>query len=113
MSADAAFGGDPGLANPEVLLLAAASSCQLLSFLAVAARARVDVVGYTDQATASMPEDDLPLRITEVVLRPAITVRGAEVARIQNLVHLAHQQCYIADSLSAAFVIDPTIEVMA
>ncbi len=32
--------GDPALLNPEQLLLAAASSCQFLSFLAVAARSR-------------------------------------------------------------------------
>ena len=39
LSADSAFGGDPALPNPEQLLVLAAASCQLLSFLAVAARA--------------------------------------------------------------------------
>ena len=48
LSADPAFRGDPGLLNPEQLVVAAAASCQLLSFLAVAARARVEVVGYVD-----------------------------------------------------------------
>ena len=37
LSSDPAFLGDPTLLNPEQLLVAAASSCQLLSFLAVAA----------------------------------------------------------------------------
>ena len=41
LSADAAFRGDASLPNPEQLLLAAASSCLLLSFLAVAARAHL------------------------------------------------------------------------
>jgi organic hydroperoxide reductase OsmC/OhrA len=112
MSADPAFHGDPALANPEVLLLAAAASCQLLSFLAVAARARVDVVGYVDDATATMPADDLPVRITEVVLRPRICVRDAPVATVARLVRLAHEQCYIANSLSASVVIEPVIEVI-
>jgi organic hydroperoxide reductase OsmC/OhrA len=79
----------------------------------VAARARVDVVAYVDDATARMPEDDLPIRITEVVLRPKISVRGAPMAKVERLVRLAHEQCYIANSLSASFVIEPTIEVIS
>lgn len=52
LSADKAFRGDPAKLNPEALLVAAASSCQLLSFLAVAARAGIDVVSYEDDAEA-------------------------------------------------------------
>ena len=78
LSSDRAFRGDPDLLNPEQLLVAAASSCQLLSFLAVAARARLDVVGYEDEATAVMPEDDPPMRLTQIVLRPVITVVGTD-----------------------------------
>ena len=46
----------PRVMNPEQLLVMAAASCQLLSFLAVAARARLDVVAYDDNAEAEMPE---------------------------------------------------------
>ena len=60
LSADASFRGDAGRLNPEQLLVAAASSCQLLSFLAVAARARLDVVDYRDVAGAVMPETTRP-----------------------------------------------------
>src|SRR5215212_2170970 len=63
LSADPAFRGDGTTPNPEQLLLAAASSRQLLSFLACAARSRIDVIAYTDDAEAMMPEDDLPVRI--------------------------------------------------
>src|ERR1044071_6019876 len=63
LSGDPAFGGDAAIPNPEQLLLAAASSCQLLSFLAYAARSRIEVTAYSDEAEAEMPEDDLPVRI--------------------------------------------------
>src|SRR5690625_7366079 len=46
VSSDAAFRGDAELTNPEQLLVLAASSCQMLSFLGAAARASVDVVSY-------------------------------------------------------------------
>ncbi|MGH9104239.1 MAG: OsmC family protein [Acidimicrobiales bacterium] len=114
MSADPAFRGAPHLLDPEQLLLCAAASCQLLSFLAIAARARVDVVAYEDEAGALMPEDDPPCRITDIHLRPHITVRGAvSEERVLRLVDLAHQECFIANSLTSRFEITPTIEVTA
>ena len=87
LSSDPAFLGDAKLLNPEQLLLAAASSCQLLSFLAIAARSRIDVVGYEDEAEAIMPEDVKPLRITQITLRPHIVVaRGVDLDRVRRLV---------------------------
>jgi organic hydroperoxide reductase OsmC/OhrA len=112
VSADPAFRGDPALVNPEQLVLAAASSCQLLSFLAIAARSRVDVVSYTDEAEAEMPDDDRPVRLTRITLRPRITVRGADQAKIEKLVRKAHDQCYIANSLTTEIVVEPVIEVL-
>jgi organic hydroperoxide reductase OsmC/OhrA len=122
LSSDPAFLGDPARLNPEELLLAAAVSCQLLSFLAVAARARLDVIAYDDDAEAEMPEDDRPVRITRIVLRPRITVAvhgGADVearakldARIRHLVGVAHRECYIASSLRSEMVIEPRITVI-
>lgn len=109
ISADPAFRGDPAQLNPEQLLLAAASSCQLLSFLAVAARARIDVVAYADEAVAIMPDDVRPTRITEIVLRPRITVRG-DASRVPRLVEIAHSECFIANSLAVSMRIEPTIE---
>ncbi|HWT22869.1 MAG TPA: OsmC family protein [Solirubrobacteraceae bacterium] len=73
-SADPAFLGDAARLNPEQLLLVAASSCRLLSFLAIAARARIDVVAYDDGAEATMPEDAEPVRIAAITLRPTIVV---------------------------------------
>ena len=111
VSADFAFRGNPELTNPEQLLLAAASSCQLLSFLAVAARARVDVLSYTDQAEALMPEDDLPVRITRITLRPHIVVAdGTDIAKVTRLVDLAHRECYIANTVSSEMLLEPVIE---
>lgn len=110
LSADPAFRGDAGRANPEQLLLAAASSCQLLSFLAFAARARIDVVAYEDAAEAVMPEDDPPMRITHITLRPRITVAaGSDLARVRRYVDRAHAACFIANTLNAGMTVEPEI----
>jgi organic hydroperoxide reductase OsmC/OhrA len=113
LSADPAFRGDASLPNPEQLLLAAASSCQLLSFLAVAARAGVDVIDYRDDATAIMPTAIPPMRITEIVLSPTVTVRASDRETIERLMEEAHAACFIAHSLTASVEMDITVEVAA
>jgi organic hydroperoxide reductase OsmC/OhrA len=110
LSSDPAFRGDPQFQNPEQLLLAAASSCQLLSFLALAAQAGIDVREYQDDAEAQMPVTAGPMRITRVVLRPQITVAaGTDLGQVRELVGRAHDGCYVANTLNAEMLLEPTI----
>lgn len=110
LSSHPAFRGDSSRLNPEQLLVLAASSCQLLSFLAVAARARIDVVAYEDRAEGEMPEEPRPARVARIVLRPRITVRGEmpRGTRLLHLVEVAHRECFIANSLTSEIEIQPT-----
>ena len=111
LSADPAFLGQPERLNSEQLLVMAAASCQLLSFLAVAARARVDVLGYEDDAVGVMPEDDRPIRLTRIVLQPRIVVAlGPTAEEVRHLVDVAHHECYIANSLRTEVSVQPQVE---
>src|SRR6185295_1170294 len=56
-SADPTFRGDAALHNPEDLFLIAISSCHMLSYLALCARARINVTAYRDDATGTMELD--------------------------------------------------------
>ena len=103
--------GDPSQLNPEQLLVVAASSCQLLSFLHVAAKARIEVIEYEDDAEGVMPEDDPPMRVTTIVLKPRIVVReGPSEERVMHLAQVAHHECYIANSLRTDVRVEPRIE---
>jgi organic hydroperoxide reductase OsmC/OhrA len=103
--------GDPKLLNPEQLVVMAASSCQLLWFLHLASKARIDVVEYEDEADAEMREDDGRMQLTRITLRPRIVVNdGASEERVRKLLQLAHEQCYIANSLRTEVVLEPRIE---
>jgi organic hydroperoxide reductase OsmC/OhrA len=104
--------GDPSILNPEQLVLMAASSCQMLWFLHLAAKARIDVVAYEDLATALMPSDQEPVRITEIALRPRIVIAGdASEERVRKLAELAHEHCNVANSLNSQMTLQPTVEV--
>lgn len=108
VSADSAFCGNPERINPEQLVVMAASSCQLLSFLALAARVRVQVLEYDDRFEAEMPENDKPVRLTRITLRPRVVVGpGDKKERILKLAEMAYKRCYITDSLITEVTVEP------
>jgi organic hydroperoxide reductase OsmC/OhrA len=110
LSADPVFRGDARLPNPEQLVVAAVVSCQCLSFLAVAARARLDVRSYEDEGEGVMPETESPLRLTAIMLHPRIRVApGTAERRVLHLVEVAHRECYVANSLRTDIRIEPTV----
>ena len=110
LSADPAFRGSRELLNPEQLLVMAASSCQLLSFLAVAARQGVTVLGYTDEARGWMDVADKPVRVGRIRLSPVIEVEaGLDPAEAVRMSEQAHEECFIANSLSTTIELDVTV----
>ncbi|RZJ17339.1 MAG: OsmC family peroxiredoxin [Brevundimonas sp.] len=96
---------DPAAVDPEEALVAAASSCHMLFFLAFAARGGFVVDRYLDNAVGVMGKDERGrTAIIEVVLRPAIDWSGKvrpDTAAITDLHHRAHAACYIANSIRA------------
>lgn len=112
LTADKAFRGDPALLNPEQLLVMAASSCQLLSFLAVAARANVTVLGYADDAQGWMDMADKPERVGRIRLAPVIEVAaGTDPDDVVRMSHQAHDECFIANSLNSTMELEVTVVV--
>ena len=99
-SADPAFLGDAALPNPEDWLLAALSACHMLSYLALCARRRVQVMEYRDQASGTMAlQPDGGGEFTEVLLRPRVTIAAdADLDAALALHARAHGLCFIARS---------------
>ena len=110
LSADPHYRGDETLLNPEQLLVMAVSSCQLLSFLALAALRHVNVLSYEDDARGSMADDVSPVRISHIELVPTIQVEaGTDHDLVRALVHEAHETCYIANSLNTTITVEPKV----
>jgi len=112
VSAAPQYRGDPSRLNPEELFVASLASCQLLTYLALAARAGVSVVAYEDRASGTLAIADRKMRMTEIALRPRITVApGTDETKARALVETAHDGCFIANSVSCALRIEPEIAV--
>jgi organic hydroperoxide reductase OsmC/OhrA len=100
-SAAPEFGGDAGRVNPEELFTASLATCQMLSYLYLAARQGVRVLAYTDDAVGELAVRAGKLRMTRVTLHPIITIAAAsdpDLAR--TLVERAHDECFIANSVT-------------
>ena len=110
MSAPPQYHGDPGRLSPEELFVASVASCQLLTYLALAARAGVAVARYEDAPVGTLAMADRRMRMTEVLLRPRITLaRGTDPAKARSLVDAAHDACFVANSTTATVRIEPEI----
>lgn len=108
------YKGDATMVNPEELFVAALVSCQMLSYLAFAGRAGIDVLSYEDTGEGTLTIADKRMRFTEVHLHPRITVAPrSDEAKARTLVEAAHEACFIANSVSCAVHVEPTIVVGA
>ena len=108
-SAAPEYFGRAELPNPEQALAAAASSCHMLAFLALAARKRFSVASYRDEASAWLDKNaEGRLAVTRIVLRPKVEFSGEPPSdeALQRLHDQAHHHCFIANSLRSEVVLE-------
>ena len=100
---------DPVAVDPEEALVASASSCHMLFFLAFAAKAGFVVDRYQDAAVGVMgPDARGKTAITRITLRPRIDWSGAAPSAevLADLHHRSHAHCYVANSLRGEVVVE-------
>jgi len=95
--------------DPEEMLVAALSSCHMLSFLHVARLAGFAVAAYADHAEG-VTGDIAPGRVavTRVVLHPRIEWTGSapDKEKLEHLHHQAHDICFIANSVTTQVTVE-------
>ncbi|MCW8905901.1 MAG: OsmC family protein [Sedimenticola sp.] len=97
--------------DPEEAFVAALSSCHMLFFLSLAAKAGMLVDSYVDEAVGVMAKDgEGRMAMTRVLLRPKIEFGGdspPDGGQLEALHHQAHELCFIANSVKSEVVIEP------
>ena len=90
--------------DPEEAFVAALSSCHMLTFLWLVARAGYLVESYRDEAVGVMEQNEQGRQsITRVTLRPRVRFGGErrpDLAALERLHHQAHEECFIANSVN-------------
>jgi organic hydroperoxide reductase OsmC/OhrA len=101
---------DPAAVDPEEALVASVSSCHMLWFLSLAAAEGYVVDSYQDAAEAQMGPIGFGRQgITDIVLHPQVVFSGPrqpDTRAFDALHHVAHERCYIANSLRTAVRVD-------
>jgi organic hydroperoxide reductase OsmC/OhrA len=88
--------------DPEEMLVAALSTCHMLTFLHIARLAGFHAAAYRDQAEGRM-EEIAPGKqaVTNVKLQPRIEWVGPEPdeEKLKHMHHEAHEACFISNSV--------------
>jgi organic hydroperoxide reductase OsmC/OhrA len=99
--------------DPEEALVAALSSCHMLTFLYLAAKRGFVVNSYEDQAVGVMTKNARGKQfVSKATLRPRIAFADAHApdpAQLGDLHHAAHEECYIANSVLTEVVVEPVL----
>ena len=95
--------------DPEEALVAAASSCHMLSFLWVASRKGFTTESYEDNAVGVMTTNDEGGQwVSKITLNPKIVWMDDVPSHkeLAEMHHEAHRLCYIANSIKSDIVIE-------
>ena len=78
----------------------------MLSFLAIAAKKKLTVNSYQDNAIGFLENDGGKLWLTRVILRPKVAI-DTDAETLAQIHHLAHEACFIANSVKTNVSVEP------
>lgn len=94
---------NPANVDPEEAFVASVASCHMLTFLWLASKEGFVVDSYRDEAAGVMTKNERGVPwVSTITLRPVIVWSGDKLptaVTIAHLHHLAHEQCFIANSI--------------
>jgi organic hydroperoxide reductase OsmC/OhrA len=98
------WGGLPENTNPEQALASALSSCHMMTFLALSAKAGWPVASYHDYAEAHLGKNAKgQMSVTRIDMHPVVrfdTGFAVDSAELEQMQERAHRYCFIANTLA-------------
>ncbi|HVA41017.1 MAG TPA: OsmC family protein [Candidatus Binataceae bacterium] len=104
------FDGPGDAWSPEQLLVAAVESCFLFTLRAVAAASKLEYTSVHITGEGLLERKDGVTRITEVVLRPVLSLPpGSDSSAATRVLEKSARFCFLSASLSAPVRLEPRI----
>lgn len=114
VSAPPEFSGDAGVWTPEHLLLAAAASCLMQTFLAVAGASKLSISSYRSKAIGRLEKiAGEGYRFTEITVTPEIEIAAEDLEKAQKVLAKAKESCFVGNSLRTSLQVEPRFLVLA
>lgn len=108
------FKGKPDNWAPEELLVGSVNTCILLTFLTLAQGRGLIPAAYESEAEGLLENVDGKYLITEVTIRPRITVKSqADVGPIREAIESAESRCFMSNSVKAKVTVVPNVVVQS
>jgi organic hydroperoxide reductase OsmC/OhrA len=100
---------NPANIDPEEAFVASVSSCHMLTYVYLACRQGFQVDSYEDEAVGKMTKNEQGVPwVSSIVLSPKIAYSGEKLpsqADEERLHHLAHEQCFISNSIKTSVTV--------
>jgi len=100
---------NPAHVDPEEAYVASVSSCHMMTYLHVASKQGFQIDSYYDEAVGTMGKNEKGIPwVAAIMLNPKIAYSGAKLptpADEEKLHHLAHEYCFIANSIKTAVTV--------
>jgi organic hydroperoxide reductase OsmC/OhrA len=111
-SASSRYLGDDSRYNPEDLMLASLAECHLLTYLALTAKAGIQLAGLVVSARGALGKVEGKIRFAWATVSPVTTVLdAAQLERARSLHEQAHQECFMSNSVNFPVTVEATLSV--
>jgi peroxiredoxin-like protein len=105
-------GGIPGVWSPEHLLVAAANSCLMTTFLSIAEKTRLEFKSFSSNAIGKLEMTEEGFYINEIILRPKVVANNEkDIEKTIKLIEKAESNCLISRSIRSKIVLEPEVTV--
>ena len=96
------FKGERDVWTPEEMLVGSLNTCIMLTFLSIAQARGLTPASYESEAEGLLENVEGKFRLTEVTVRPHITVKGeGEIERAREIIERAEDECFISNSVKS------------
>lgn len=99
--------------TPEHMLAGAVSSCFMTTYIAMAEKAGLDILGYKSHCFIKMEIKDSKLKASEILIRPTIKlISDHDLPRALELIENAEDACPVKNALRLNTEIHPHFEFL-
>ena len=104
--------GEANIWSPEHYFVAAINGCLLTTFLAVAENFKLDFINFESDAEGKLEVIDRKYVISEVLLKPVITISKEEDRELaEKVIEKSEKACLISNSVKSEIKMEVTIKV--
>lgn len=105
--------GIPGIWSPEHLLVAAANSCLMTTFLAIADNSKLPFHSFESKADGKLEMVEGRYMISEITLYPVVEISDESLKeKVLKMLQKAEDVCLISNSIKASIVFKPEVNII-